>query len=400
MAAFLRRLASFSRVMLHDARGTGMSERPPGIATLEERMDDVRAVMDACQSNRAVVFGAMDGVPLAILFAAIHPERTRALILYGGRAAYAAREDYPWAEPLEKQQRDVEASGATIDQTWGTKQAAREIMQSIAPSAQDDETFATWLAELQRIGASPAAEIAQRRMNLEIDVRRVLSAVQAPTLVLHRTVDLEANIGESRYIADHIPGATFEELPGVDHLLVAGDQEPVVAAIERFVRGSAGVEAPAPAPEAKLATVVWSETEGVEPTKLLEAAQQAVEPFHGRVVTGPANAGAGIAAVFDGAARAIRYAAALAAALAGPNVVVRSGVQTGVLENGDQAAGPPLAAARQLATLARPDQILATDQTRALAAGSGLRFAPASLTNADAAGDDTEVFLVERDSLA
>ena len=161
-------------------------------------------------------------------------------MLYGGRASYVRQTDYPWARPLENQLRAIEADSETITTTWGTRQAAREVVQSMAPSAHDDESLVTWLAELQRLGSSPSDEIARRRMNLETDVRQVLSTIRVPTLVLHRTVDLVANIGESRYIAGHIPGATFAELPGVDHLIMVGDQESVVAAMERFVRRISG----------------------------------------------------------------------------------------------------------------------------------------------------------------
>lgn len=236
MASFLQGLASFSRVIVMDERGTGMSGRPPHTASPEEHLGDMCAVMDACQSEQAVIFGASDGAPVAIRFAATYPTRTRALVLYGGRASYVRQPDYPWAKPLENHLRAIETDSQSVTTTWGTKQAAREIVQSMAPSAHGDEALVTWLAELQRLGASPADEIARRRMNLETDVRPMLSAIRMPTLVLHRTVDLVANIGESRYIADHIPGATFVELPGVDHLIVTGDQESVIAEIERFVR--------------------------------------------------------------------------------------------------------------------------------------------------------------------
>jgi pimeloyl-ACP methyl ester carboxylesterase len=240
MATFLRGLASFARVIVMDGRGTGMSDRPAQIASLEQRMDDMRAVMDACQSERAVIFGVSEGAPLAILFAATYPARASALVLYGGRVSYVRQPDYPWAKPLESQLSAIEADSQTVTTTWGTRHSAREIVQSMAPSAHGDESLVTWLADLQRLGASPGDEIARRRMNLETDVRHVLSAIHMPTLVLHRTVDLVANIGESRYIADRIPGATFAELPGVDHLIVVGNQESVVAEIERFVQRISG----------------------------------------------------------------------------------------------------------------------------------------------------------------
>ena len=398
MAAFLRGLASFSRVMLVDVRGTGMSARPARIASLEERMDDLCAVMDACQSKRAVVFGVSGGAPLAILFAATYPQRTRALVLYGGRASNVRQTDYPWAKPLENQRRAIEADSETIDTTWGTRQAARAVVQSMAPSAQDDESLVTWLAELQRLGSSPSAEIERRRMDLETDVRHVLSAVRTPTLVLHRTVDLEANIGEGRYIAGHIPGATFEELPGVDHLIMVGDQESVVAAVERFVRGSSGTGVAEHGRATKLATVAWIETGGIASVELLEVAQREIESYQGRITNCTSN---GIAAVFDGPARALRYADALSDALTTRGATVSGGVQTGELEMGEsEVAGPALQVAQQLAKSARPGQILATDQVRALVAGSGMRFAAASPNDPAPASGAADILLVDRDSLS
>ena len=398
MAEFLRGLAAFSRVMLVDVRGTGMSARPARIASLEERMDDLCAVMDACQSERAVMFGVSGGAPLAILFAATYPKRTRALVLYGSRASYVRQTDYPWAKPLENQRRAIEADSETINSTWGTRQAAREVVQSMAPSAQNDESLVTWLAELQRLGSSPSAEIARRRMNLETDVRHVLSAVRTPTLVLHRTVDLEANIGEGRYIAGHIPGATFEELPGVDHLIMVGDQESVVAAIERFVRGSSGAGVEEHERATKLATVAWIETGGIAPVELLEVAQREIESYQGRITNCTSN---GIAAVFDGPARALRYADALSDALTTRGATVSGGVQTGELEMGEsEVAGPALQVAQQLAKTARPGQILVTDQVRALVAGTGMRFEAAPPSDPAPASGAAEILLVDRDSLS
>ena len=398
MAAFLRGLASFSRVMLVDVRGTGLSSRPARIASLEERMDDLCAVMDACQSERAVLFGVSGGAPLAILFAATYPKRTRALVLYGGRASYVRQTDYPWAKPLENQRRAIEADSKTIDTTWGTRQAARAVVQSMAPSAQDDESLVTWLAELQRLGSSPSAEIARRRMDLETDVRHILSAVRTPTLVLHRTVDLEANIGEGRYIAGHIPGATFEELPGVDHLIMVGDQESVVTAIERFVRGSSGAGVEEHGRATKLATVAWIETGGIAPEALLDVAQREIESYQGRITNPNSN---GIAAVFDGPARALRYADALSDALTTRGATVSGGVQTGELEMGEsEVAGPTLQVAQQLAKTARPGQILVTDQVRTLVAGTGMRFEAAPPSDPAPASGAAEILLVDRDSLS
>ena len=398
MAAFLRRLASFTRVVLHDVRGTGMSERPARVSTLEERMDDLQAVMDACKSERAVVLGVSEGVALSILFAATYPRRTSALILYGGRAAHVRQDDYPWAEQLETLRRRVETEIETIADGWGSKQSARKIVQKAALSAQDDEELVTWLAALQRLGTSPDAEIERQRMNLEVDVRCILPVVRARTLVLHRTVDLVANIGEGRYIADHIPGAMFEELPGVDHFVMVGDQAPVFAAIERFVRASPDVEPEGNEEGTALATVVWIETDGLAAAELLNVTTPALEKFRGRIDSRSSN---GIAAIFDGAARAIRFADAVSDELTTRGATVRSGLQTGALTTEEtELTGSPLQDARRLARLAPPGQILVAGAIRGLVAGSGMRFESVPLGNSDSAPDSVEILQVDRDSLA
>jgi pimeloyl-ACP methyl ester carboxylesterase len=227
LASFYDGLAEFARLILFDKRGTGLSDREPGLPTIEQRMDDVRAVMDAAGSERAVVFAMSEGAGMAIAFAATCPERVRGLILYG---AFAKREwsaDYPWAPTPEQRQCYYDA----IEQQWGGPIG----IEDIAPSLADDAEFRDWWATYQRRSASPAAALALARMNTPIDVRGHLPSIRAPTLVMHRADDGDALLAEGRYIADHIPGATLLELPGRDHLIFVGDRDGVIAAARDFI---------------------------------------------------------------------------------------------------------------------------------------------------------------------
>ena len=235
-ARFLERLGSIVRLIRFDKRGTGLSDRPPGLPDLETRMDDVRAVMDAADSRRAVLFGYSEGGPMAILFAATYPERTRALVLYG---AYAKRldpdDDYPWAPTREARAAYIEH----LERDWGFE----ADMKMMCPSA--DEALARWWGERCRAAASPGAIKALNEMNSLIDVRALLPAIRVPTLVVHRGTDYDVRVEEGRYIAERIRGARFVELPGADHFVgVDPDQildvvEPFLAELRRRRAGSA-----------------------------------------------------------------------------------------------------------------------------------------------------------------
>jgi pimeloyl-ACP methyl ester carboxylesterase len=209
VARYLRRLASFSRLLHFDKRGTGLSDGIAGISTLEERMDDIRAVMDAAGSERAVILGVAEGGPLAALFAATYPERASALILYGGMAPMVRWPDYPWRPPADEAQRQLAAAARTIHRTWGSPEGVAEVLRVMAPAVADDTSVRRWLAAYLHLAASPGAAI-----NLEIDVRHVLSAIRVPTLVLYRAGDRAEHVAEGRYLARHIPGARYIELPG------------------------------------------------------------------------------------------------------------------------------------------------------------------------------------------
>src|SRR5215470_1941736 len=230
-ASFFERLASFSRLILFDKRGTGLSDRVPDaqLPTHEERMDDLRAVMDAAGSHRAAIFGFSEGGSLAILFAATYPQRTTALITFGSFAKRIHAPDYPWAPTPEQRERDYEV----VARDWG---GAMDL-DSLVPSKVDDEPFKRRLATYLRRAASPGAAVALLRMNTQVDVRAVLPAIRVPTLVMHRTGDLDSNIEEGRYIARHIPGARFVELAGSDHLPWVADQDSVLDEVQEFLTG-------------------------------------------------------------------------------------------------------------------------------------------------------------------
>jgi pimeloyl-ACP methyl ester carboxylesterase len=217
---FSQRLASFARLITFDKRGTGLSDRVVAIPTLEQRMDDVRAVMDAVGSERAALIGVSEGGPMSMLFAATYPERTVALVLYGTFARGAWAEDYPWSARAE----DREARIAAMRSAWGTGGS----IERYAPSLAEDDAFRQWWAALERTAMSPGAVVALSRMNAEIDARHVLDAIRVPTLVIHRTGDRACRVEHGRYIAERVPGAKYVELPGEDHVPIAGDMERVL----------------------------------------------------------------------------------------------------------------------------------------------------------------------------
>src|SRR5829696_474304 len=250
-AQYLRRLATFSRLILFDKRGTGLSDRSMGIASMEERMDDVRAVMDAAGSERAVLFGASESAPLSCLFAATYPERTAALILYAAYASDMRKPGYPWPPSAEERAVQLDDLAATIHETWGDV----DWLTDAAPSVADDPAFRTWFSTFCRLGASPGAVVALERMDAVIDVRHVLPAIQVPTLVLHRLDTRYYNVEHGRYVAARIPGAQLVELPGADYFPFVGDTNALIDEIEAFVTGTR----PVAVPDHVLATVLVSE---------------------------------------------------------------------------------------------------------------------------------------------
>src|SRR5918997_3060499 len=309
-ARLLGRLASFSRLILFDKRGTGMSDPVPldRLPMLEERMDDVRAVMDAAGSESAALFGSSEGGLMSVLFAATYPARTQALITH---AIYAKRlwsPQYPWAPKPDARAAEIES----IERTWGGEMDISEL----APSA--DEAFKRRAVAYLRRSASPGAAVALMRMNTQIDVRNVLPTIQVPTLVLQREDDRDVNVEESRWIAEQIPGAKYVELPGDEHLIWAGDVDAVVDEVEEFLTGTRPVQEP----DRVLATVMFTDIVGSTDRAaalgdrawrdVLEQhhalVRRELERVRGREVD---TAGDGFFATIDGPARAVRCACAV-----------------------------------------------------------------------------------------
>jgi class 3 adenylate cyclase len=375
-AHFLDRLASFSRLILFDKRGTGLSDRVSNenLPTLEVRMDDVRAVLDAVDSEVAAVFGASEGGNLSILFTATYPQRVRALVLSGVYTKRIWSPDYPWAPTREEREREHEL----LEREW----AGEMDVSVLAPSAVDDPALMQRIATFFRRSASPGAAVALNRMNTEIDTRALLPTVGVPTLVLQRAGDQEVNAEEERWIASQIPGAKYVELPGGDHLPWVGDSDGLLDEVEEFLTGVR----PAPELDRVLATVLFSDivgsTERVAEAgdrrwrRLLDTHNDAVrrelERFRGREVD---TAGDGFFAVFDGPARAIRCGAAIRDAVRVLGLEVRMGLHTGEVElAGENVRGIAVHIGARVAAEAGPGEILVSSTVRDLVAGSGLEF--------------------------
>ncbi len=375
-ASFLEKLASFSRLILFDKRGTGLSDRVPlnELPTLEQRIEDVRAVMDAVGSRRAVLVGVSEGGPMSALFAATDPERTAALIMIGTYAKRIRDDDYPWA-PTEEQR---EAFFELMQREWGGPVGIEER----APSMKNDPEFRDWWATYLRMGASPGAAVALTKMNAEIDVRDVLSSIRVPTLVIHRAGDMCLKVDEGRYVASKIPGSKYVELDGIDHLPFVGDQNEILDEIERFVTTVRYADEY----DRVLATVMnvriadleaearkrnkedWSDV--LKQARVIVARQ--LELFRGREVSYDEN---GILAAFDGPARAIRCAVAINAAAKRHNVDVKAGLHTGECDVvGGSYGGVAVDLARQITSESRDGSILVSRTVKDLVAGSGLNF--------------------------
>jgi class 3 adenylate cyclase len=377
VARFLRRMASYSRLIFFDKRGTGLSDRVPDseLPSLEQRMDDVRAVMDDVGSDRAALFAPSDAGGMATLFAATYPERTTALILYGCFAASAKDPEYPWGQTPAELDQGLER----WKRSWGDGAMYLELF---APSMVGDKRYEEWFAKLERLSASPGAAITLRRMNAQIDIRNVLAAIRVPTLVLHRTGDRVVYVEEGRFLAERIPGAKYVEIPGADHWPWNGDSELILQEVNEFLTGTREISES----ERVLTTVMF--TDIVDSTKLavdlgdrrwtelLQDHQQLVRQeltrFRGREID---TAGDGFLATFDGPARAIRCASAIRGAMKGLGIEIRAGLHTGECEVvGERMRGVAVHIGARVAALAGPGEVLLSRTVRDLVAGSGLAF--------------------------
>lgn len=376
-ADFLERLASFGRLIIFDKRGVGMSDPVPADShpTLEERLEDVKAVMDAAGSEQAVLLGHSEGAQLSVLFATTYPARTRALVLIGGYAAIRRTEDYPIGAP----EYVLDQAAERMSGVWGTVDALEVVFPSVLPNPAKCD----WWAQFFRRSTSPGAAITQIRMNWDSDVRHLLPLVQAPTLVLHARDERWVRASAGRYLAEHIPGARFVELPGADHLPY-GELGPRIAAeVEEFVTGSR----PGEPSDRILATVLFTDivrsteraaSEGDERwRRLLEGhdrdVRRQIERFGGSRVK---QTGDGFLAIFDGPAKAIRCGRAIHGAARSHGLDVRVGVHTGEVElrEDDDVAGIAVHIAARVAALAGAGEVLVSGAVPPLVVGSGIEF--------------------------
>ena len=395
-ARFFRRLASFSRLILFDKRGTGLSDRTSEIFTLEQRMDDVRAVMDAAGSERAALFGVSEGGPMSVLFAATYPERTAALAMYG---SYAKRS---WAldHPFGSREEDWSALLTNIERHWGTPKGLDATIW--APSIVHDEAAVAKFAAYLRGAASPGAAAAVLRMNREIDVRHVLPSVRVPTLIVHRTGDRWISVELARDMARRIRDAKLVELPGADHVMWLGDQDAILDEVEQFLTGARH----GPDSDRVLATVMF--TDVVESTEratalgdrhwreILESyyalVRRELDRFRGREID---TAGDGFLATFDGPARAVRCACTISREVASLGIQIRAGLHTGEVElMGEKVAGVAVHIGARVATHAPAGEVLVSSTVKDLVAGSGIQFADRGVHALKGVPGEWRLFLV------
>jgi pimeloyl-ACP methyl ester carboxylesterase len=395
-ARFLTRLASFSRLILFDKRGTGLSDRVADLPGLEERMDDVRAVMDAAGSKRAALFGYSEGGPMCALFAATYPQRTSALIMAGSYARRLSTPDYPWG--LNDEQ--IRAFCEAFERDWG----GDVLLDVRAPTMVHDERFRQWWERYLRMSASPAAAIALVRMNAQIDIRDLLPVIRTPTLILHSVNDRTVDVRNSRYMAERIPGAKIVELPGGDHLPWLSDGDAILGEIEEFVTGVRRVQES----DRVLVTVLFTDIVGATEKAaglgdrrwhdLLDShhtlVRRELAGYRGREID---TAGDGFLAAFDGPARAVRCACAISDKVRALGLEVRAGLHTGECEvMGDKLGGIAVHIGARVAALAKPGEVLVSTTVKDLVAGSGLSFQDRGAQQLKGVPGDWRLFAVER----
>jgi pimeloyl-ACP methyl ester carboxylesterase len=402
-AAFYRRLASFSRLILFDKRGTGLSDRDVGIASLEARMDDIRAVLDAAASERAAVFGISEGGPLSLLFAATYPERTTALVLWGTNKPRAL-----WAPDFPEGARREELVAAIDERErlFGTEEDVERVVKWLAPSLLGDEHIRAHVGRFLRQSASPGAMKALALMNMETDIRHVLPAVSAPALLVHRVED-GISVENSRSIAARVPGARLVELPGRDHAVFV-DPDQILDVVEPFLREVWEERGWEQEPERVLSTVLFTDIVG-STEKLTELGdarwrdlvgehharvRRELSRFRGRELD---TAGDGFFASFDGPARAIRCACAVGEAVRELGIEIRAGLHTGECEVIDgKIGGIAVHIGARVAGNASPGEVLVSSTVKDLVAGSGLRFADRGAAELKGIAGEWRLYAVER----
>ena len=376
----VERLSRFARLIRFDKRGTGMSDRTTGVPTLEERADDIRAVMDACGSREAVILGASEGGSMACMFAAMHPERTRSLIVWGCQAVFISSADYPWGVTREVYERRL----LDLERDWPSREYVRTWGAGIGPEA--SEEIVDGLLEIFQAAASPSAVLALERMNGDLDIRGVLGAIRVPALIMAREGDPLIDTDAVRDLAARIAGSSLRLFPGRSHAIAAPwldlDGEPIYAAIEEWVTGSA----PAMSTDRFLTTMLFFDLVDSTPQAtalgdrawrtLLDrhymAVRRELERHNGREID---TAGDGLFATFDGPARAIRCAWAIERADREIGLTGRAGVHTAEVERAGAAIrGINVAVTARICASAAADEVLASSTVRELCAGSGIRF--------------------------
>jgi pimeloyl-ACP methyl ester carboxylesterase len=394
-ARFCERLSTFSRLIVFDKRGTGLSDPVAEVPTLEQRIDDVRAVMDAAGSERAALFGISEGGPMSVLLAASHPARATALVLYGAMGRTTEAPDYPWASPADALR---ESAAEFILPYWG--QRPEGMVELFAPSFAGDPQAIEFSARMERSAASPAMVQQIFEMFLDIDVRAILPTIRVPTLVLHRRGDRVVNRRAGEYLAKQIQGARYVELPGIDHLPWAGDADAVLGEIEEFLTGARSV----PEPDRVLATVMFTDIVGSTQRaaevgdarwrELLGAHQEAVrrelERFRGREIK---TLGDGHLATFDGPARAIRCGLAIAETASSTSLEVRTGLHSGEVELMDNdVGGIAVHIAARIGALAGAGEVLVSSTVKDLVAGSGIQFVDRGAQQLKGIADEWRLF--------
>jgi pimeloyl-ACP methyl ester carboxylesterase len=397
-ARFFEALGRFSRLIRFDKRGTGLSDRPTDAATLEERTDDIRAVMEAVGSRCASIFGGSEGGSMACVFAATYPDRTRSLILWGVQARWIQTDDYPWGSTPQQAGQMI----SMLEREWPS------VEYLLGPGAglgrEVDPAYLDWFMRYARAGASPSAIVALERMNFAIDVRDVLPAIRVPTLVMNRTGDPVAHVDAARDIAERIPGAHFVEFPGDTHSLFTIEPEKVIAEIEEFLTGTPATLRT----DRALATILFADVveSTQQATKLgdarwrdlltrhYQAAERALSAYGGLEID---RAGDGLFALFDGPTRAIRCAIALRSEGATLGLDLRSGVHTGEIERaGSAVRGIAVHVAARVAARAQPGEVLVSSTVKDLVAGSGLTFEDRGEHELKGIPGEWRLFAVER----
>jgi pimeloyl-ACP methyl ester carboxylesterase len=394
-ARFLNRLAAFSRLIVFDKRGTGLSDRVDEhqLPTLEQRMDDVRAVMDAAGADRAALLGISEGGPMCALFAATYPERTAALVTFGSYARSLITDDYPWG-------RSAEACLAMLNQIrsgWGNSPVGLDIR---VPSRSNDQAFRDWWTRYLIRSATPRAALALTEMNFQIDVCPVLPAIRVPSLIMHRTGDRALSVEGSRYMARQIPGAKYVEYEGEDHVPWAGNVDAVLGDVEEFLTGARQVTEP----DRVLATVMFvdivrstekaSEIGDRKWREVLEdfygVVRRNLERFRGREID---TAGDGFFGTFDGPARAVRCAQGIGNEVSVLGIAIRAGVHTGEVEViAGKVGGIAVHIGARVAGEAGAGEVVVSSTVKDLVAGSGIRFEDRGLRTLKGVPGDWHLF--------